>query len=184
MTGRLVHLICGSTGAGKSTYSLRLSAELGGVIFSIDEWMTRLFWMDSPQPIDSAWAMARVERCHEQIWSTVLQIAGRGVPCVLDFGFGGKALRREFATRAAASGFPVRLHVLDVAADERWRRVQIRNETRGETCHLTFAVTREMFDFVEGFWEPPGDDELAAFEGVKVVPAERRAGTGTGGRIP
>jgi predicted kinase len=148
---------------------------LGGVIFSIDEWMTRLFWMDTPQPIDSAWAMARVERCYEQIWATVLQVAGRGVPCVLDFGFGGKAVRLEFAARAAAAGFPARLHVLDVPASERWRRVQMRNETRGETYHLAFDVTREMFDFVERLWEPPGDDELTAFDGVKVVPAERCA---------
>ena len=32
---------------------------------------------------------------------------------------------------------------------------------------LAFPVTRELFDFVETMWEPPADDELAAFNGVR-----------------
>jgi predicted kinase len=160
----LIHFICGSTGAGKSTFAKRLSEDLGGVVFSIDEWMTALFWMDSPQPIESSWALERVDRCQEQIWATALRVAERGVPCVLDFGFGMKALRLKFATRAAEAGLCVRLHVLDVPADERWRRVQARNEERGATHHLTFSVTREMFEFVETMWQPPDADELASYE--------------------
>jgi predicted kinase len=164
MSHPLIHLICGSTGAGKSTYAKRLSAELGGVVFSIDEWMTALFWMDSPQPIDPAWALARLDRCYGQIWAVALQVAGRGVPCVLDFGFGQKALRQRFAALAAEAGLSARLHVLDVPADERWRRVEARNAGRGETYHLTFDVTSEMFDFVEAMWEPPSDEERRTFE--------------------
>jgi nucleoside-triphosphatase THEP1 len=32
-----IHLICGSTGAGKTTYANRLAEEVGGVVFSIDQ---------------------------------------------------------------------------------------------------------------------------------------------------
>jgi predicted kinase len=66
----LVHLVCGSTGAGKTTYAIMLTEKLNAVRFSIDEWMSALFWMDTPQPIESAWAMARVERAMAQIWLT------------------------------------------------------------------------------------------------------------------
>ena len=77
MPDPLIHLICGSTGAGKTTYAVRLSAELGAIRFSIDEWMASLFWMDSPQPIEPDWTMQRLERCHDRIWATAVQAAVR-----------------------------------------------------------------------------------------------------------
>jgi hypothetical protein len=45
--------------------------------------------------------------------------------------------------------------------------VQARNAdpTQGE---LAFDVTREMFDFVEGLWQPPDAAEMAALDGVRV----------------
>jgi hypothetical protein len=32
--------------------------------------------------------------------------------------------------------------------------------TPSGSCPLGFDVTREMFDFVEGLWEPPTDAEM------------------------
>ncbi len=167
MTETLIHLICGSTGAGKTTYARRLAEELGAVRFSIDEWMADLFWMDSPQPIDPAWAMARVERCGERIWSTALELAVREVPSVLDLGFTTREQRRRAAERARAAGLAIRLHWLDVSADERWRRVQARDREGGPGRQLGFDITREMFDFVEGLWEPPDTEELRALDAVR-----------------
>ena len=43
----LIHLICGSTGAGKTTYARELATNIGGVVFSIDEWMVTLFGEDA-----------------------------------------------------------------------------------------------------------------------------------------
>jgi predicted kinase len=168
MPHHLIHLVCGSTGAGKTTYAIALTARLGAIRFSIDEWMAALFWMDSPQPVDSVWAMARVDRCQDQIWATALQAADRGVPCVLDLGFSKKAQRMKIAERAKEAGLSVQLHFVDVPAEERWRRVQSRNATKAETYQLPFDVTREMFDFVEGIWEPPAADEMAMCDGVRV----------------
>jgi predicted kinase len=162
----LIHLVCGSTGAGKTTYAIALTEKLRGVRFSIDEWMSALFWMDTPQPIESAWAMARVERSMEQIWRTAMQVAARGIPCVLDLGLGQRIHRDEFASRAQSARLPPQLHFLDVPADERWRRVQTRNAGKSQT--LPFAVTREMFDFVEGIFEPPGAAELAGRNGLVI----------------
>jgi predicted kinase len=167
MQADLIHLICGSTGAGKTTYAMGLSARLGGVRFSIDEWMTVLFWMDTPQPLNPTWSLERVERCLTQIWTVAQQIAARGVPCVLDTGFGQAKSRARFARLAKDAGLTVQLHLLDVAAEERWRRVQARNAQKGETYQLGFDVTREMFDFVEGLWEPPTEAEMLAYNGVR-----------------
>src|SRR5580692_340941 len=109
MQANRVHLICGSTGAGKTTYALRLSDRIGAVRFSIDEWMAALFWMDSPQPIDPAWAMARVERCNAQIWDTALRVTARDVPCVLDLGFSNAQSRTRIAKRTGDAGLSAQL---------------------------------------------------------------------------
>ena len=49
--------------------------------------------------------------------------------------------------------------------EERWRRVKLRNEHGSEQAQLTFAITREMFDFTETLWEPPTPEEMAEFAG-------------------
>jgi predicted kinase len=170
----IIYLICGSTGAGKTSYAIRLSDQTGAVRFSIDEWMATLFWMDAPKPLESGWAMERVSRCNRQIWNTALQVAKRGMSCVLDLGFGQRSNRSKFAALAREAGLPVELHVLDVPASERWRRVEARNAAKGQTYQLPFAVTREMFDFVESIWEPPTDAELATLNGVVVSAANDR----------
>jgi predicted kinase len=156
MASPIIYLICGSTGAGKTTYAIQLSDEVGAVRFSIDEWMATLFWMDTPKPMDSGWAMERVRRCYDQVWATAMQVATRGVSCVLDLGLGQSGERARFVDLAKAAGLSVELHFLDVPADERWRRVEARNAEKTGTHRLPFDVTREMFDFVESMGAPDG----------------------------
>ena len=150
-------MVAGSTGAGKSTFARELAARVGGVRFSIDEWMTRLFWMDSPEKKDFAWAMERIARCEEQIAAEALQLAAVGVDAVLDLGFTLREHREAWAERARAAGIGLELHVLDVPAEVRWERVCERN--RGESTTYSFAVTREMFEFMEARWEIPDETE-------------------------
>ncbi len=156
----MMHFICGSTGAGKTSYAVKLAGEIGAVTFCIDEWMARLYWPDAPQPPDGAWAMERVARCQMQIWDTAKTVAARGVPCILEIGFADARIRGRFAELAQDAGLPVQLHFLDVPAEERWRRVEKRNADKSGA--LGFDVTREMFDFVEAMWEPPDQAEVAA----------------------
>ena len=111
--------------------------------------------------------MERVARCQTQIWEMALQIAARNVACVLDLGFSQTQSRAKFAGLAQAAGLSVQLHFIDVPAEERWRRVEMRNARKGETYQLGFDVTREMFDFVEGLWEPPTHGEMLAYNGVR-----------------
>lgn len=162
----VVHLVTGSTGAGKTTYSLELAARDSALRLSIDEWMTALFEPDHPKPLQFEWMMERMNRCEAQMWAVALQMSALGTPIVVDCGLTSQAHRARWAMLAADAGLSVQLHHLDVDADERWRRVQSRNAQRGPTYRL--EVTREMFDFVETLWEPPSDDELTALNGRRI----------------
>lgn len=162
----LIHLICGSTGAGKTTYTMDLAARLGAVRFSIDDWMTGLFWMDSPEPIEYEWAMERINRCEAQIWDTVLQLTEKGTPCILDLGLTKREHRAKFTDLATRTGLSIQLHFVDVSLDERWARVEQRNKDKGATYRLN--VSRENFDFVENMWEAPDEVEMKALNGIRV----------------
>jgi predicted kinase len=155
------HVVTGSTGAGKSTFARELAERVGGVRFSIDEWMSGLFWMDSPEKKDFAWAMERIGRCEGQIAAVATSLAGVGVDAVLDLGFTLREHREAWLKRAQEVGVAVELHVLDVPVEVRWARVCERNAGASET--FSFEVTREMFDFMEARWELPAEEEREGF---------------------
>jgi predicted kinase len=159
------HIICGSTGAGKSTYAKRLAQKTNGIHFAIDEWKVALFWKDSPDPIEFDWAMERVNRCEVQIANMAQQCVKAGLPAILDLGFTKASHRQKFADIASNAGIDVSLHFLDVPAEVRWERVQQRNAEKGATFSL--EVNQDMFDFVEGMREAPTKDELARLNAVQ-----------------
>lgn len=163
----MIHLICGATGAGKTTYANRLRQQLGALHLSIDDWMVTLFAADMPSPGSWPWIEERVLRCERQILATALQAARLAMPSILDLGLQRADQRKRVAEQVAAAGIRVQLHFLDVDADERWRRVEARNAQQGETFRL--KVTRPMFDFIETLWQPPTADEVSALDGVRVA---------------
>lgn len=165
MTKPTIHLVAGSTGAGKTTFSMRLADEEGALRLSIDEWMAALFGPDQLAQIQFAWMMERVNRCEAVMWTVALDAARRGLSSVIDCGLTRADHRRKWADLAREAGLPVVLRHLDVPVEEHWRRVERRNTEQGDTYRLT--VTREMFDFVETLWEPPTADEMAVLDGVR-----------------
>ncbi len=163
----MIHLVCGSTGAGKTTYAVGLCRDLGGLHFSIDDWMVGLFGPDQADRPDWNWIAARLARCEHRILDIALQAAGKGMPSVLDLGLQQAEQRGRVASRVSAAGWAPRLHFLDVDAETRWQRVETRNRERGPTYRL--AVTRPMFDFIETLWQPPGPSEMDALDGVRIA---------------
>ena len=155
------HLVAGSTGAGKTTAAREIAERVGGVRFSIDEWMNALYWMDCPEKNDFPWALERVRRCEAQIEVVARELAGVGVSSVLDLGFTTRVQRMEWLEKARAAGVACALHVLEVDAETGWERVLERN--RGASGTYAFVVTREMFDFMEARWEMPSVEERAEF---------------------
>jgi predicted kinase len=153
-----VHLICGSTGAGKTTYASALGDRVGGVRFSTDEWMTNLFLADRPEPLTFAWAIERTVRCESQMWAVASQLLARRIDVIFDVGLSKREHRERFRTRAAQAGAACKLHYLDVDAETRRERVRRRNDQVSRVA--PFVVTDEMFDWMERWFEAPDDDEL------------------------
>ncbi len=178
-TGTL-HLITGGTGAGKTHHAIALcekqNVHPAAVRFSIDDWMTALFWMDSPTPIQHQWALDRIARCEAVIWDTASALLQQGIDVVFDLGFTKQAHRADYAAKAGAIGANIILHWIDITADRRWANVQHRNATRGPSWAMD--VDRAMFDFMENQYEAPDADEMAALNGVRIT----AQGQGTGSR--
>lgn len=153
-----VHLIVGSTGAGKTTYARKLAAERRALVFSIDEWMQDLFGPDLAGA-DFAAINERVGRVRRQMWA-VAELAGRlGVTSILDIGLLTPDARAQARTEAARRGFVAHTHYLDAPPETRWARISARNAARNAV--YAFEVTRPMFDFVETIWIAPDADEQA-----------------------
>ncbi len=161
-----IYLICGATGAGKSTHAEALAQRVNGVRFSIDEWMQRLHNKDQPAEMSFDWFYERVQRNCAQMRDVAERLAELGTPVVFDCGLTNKKERDIFADWASKHGYSVALHFVDVPPETRWQRVQKRNAEQAET--FQFEVTRWMFDFVEGLWEAPDKAEMAALNGTRV----------------
>lgn len=161
--GRLI-LVCGPTGAGKTTYAMSLCDEIKAVKFSIDHWMQTLFAEDVIS-LDFQWVMERVSRCYEQIWEVSEQILSLGGNVVLDLGFTTKAQRDFFLAKANALNIRAELHYLDAQIETRRERVAKRNADKDPKV-FSFKVTDTMFNFMEPKFEVPDESELE--NGVKV----------------
>ena len=157
-----IHMICGLTGAGKSTFAETLRRDIRGVRFSIDDWNARLFFMDRQPTSDFNWFYERVQRSCAQMRDTAEQVLQAGRPVVFDCGFTDARERRIFFDWAAGIGHPVTLHHVDVPKALRWQRVVQRNAERGATYAI--EVTPEMFEFMENIWQAPDASELVGLD--------------------
>ena len=153
-----VHLICGPIGAGKTTFANALAEETSAMLFSIDQWMIQLYGPDAPKNLTPDWYEPRVARCERQIWTLVEQASGKRVASVLDLGFQQKRHREKIIDWSIGSGLTPVLHVMDAPREERWTRVERRNDLGDAESHL--RITRPMFDFIESRWAPPTGAEL------------------------
>lgn len=158
MTAPTLHVVFGPSGAGKTTYAHAFARREKAVAFILDDWMARLFAPDMPEPIEYEWMIERVQRCEAQIWSTAAACLAAGTPVILDIGLMRKADRDRVREIAAAAELPLQFHFVNASAESRRARVAERNVVRGE--NFAIEVTPELFDFIEGVYEPPQPGEL------------------------
>lgn len=151
-------LVCGPTGAGKTTHSLALADAIGAVRFSIDPWMQTLYARDMTE-LDYSWMIERVMRCYEQIWQVSEQILRLDGNVILDLGFTTREQRKGFADRAQAINIPAELHFLEAPAALRKARIEKRNQEKDPSVY-SFEVTDIMFNFMEPRFEIPDEQEL------------------------
>ncbi|MCF6272327.1 MAG: AAA family ATPase [Rhodobacteraceae bacterium] len=91
-----IYLICGATGAGKTTHAEALALEVSGLRFSIDEWMQRLHNPDKPETDLFEWFYPRVERNWAQMRSVAERLVELNIPAIFDCGLTRKSEREMF----------------------------------------------------------------------------------------
>jgi predicted kinase len=153
-----LHVIFGPSGAGKTTYAHAFARRERAVAFVLDDWMAQLFAPDMPQPLEYEWMIERVQRCEAQIWSTAAACLAAGTSVILDIGLMRRADRARVREIAEAAELPLQWHFVTASTEARRARVAERNVIRGE--NFAIEVTPEMFDFIEGVFEPPEANEL------------------------
>lgn len=154
----MIHLIVGNTGSGKTTYSKLLKEETKGVIFSIDMWNKVLFLPDKKEHDGLAWMLDRIDRAESMIFNLIEQLENAHVDSILDLGFSKLVHRKKFRTFADTYNFERKLHFLDIPKEIRYNRIQKRNIEKGDT--FEFEVSKTDFDFMETWFEKPGDIEM------------------------
>jgi len=153
-----IHIVFGPQGAGKSTYSKKLSEEVSGIHMSIDNWMWKLYGDDLPSPMNLKWIMERVERCEKQIWELTKDISARNCDVILDLGFTKREKRKLFQDLVKEQNQESQLHYVTAPHSIRRERVLKRNVEKGDT--FSFEVTPGMFDFMEGEFNSATESEL------------------------
>lgn len=154
----VLHVIFGPSGAGKTTYANAFARSERAVAFNLDDWMARLYGPDIPQQVEYPWLVERVGRCEAQIWSTAAAIIAAGTPVIMDLGLMRKADRDRIREIAEAVELPIQWHY--VTAPEAVRRARVAERTQVHGKSFALQVTPDMFEFVEGVFEAPGEDEL------------------------
>jgi predicted kinase len=153
-----LHVIFGPSGAGKTTYAHTFARREKAVAFILDDWMARLYGPDMPEPLEYDWMIERVGRCEAQIWSVAAGVIAAGTSVILDIGLMRRADRARVRQIAEATGLPLQFHFVTATQEVRRARVLDRNVVRGES--FAIEVSPDMFDFIEGVYEPPEPEEL------------------------
>ena len=154
----MIHLIVGNTGSGKTTYCNQLKAQNKGVIFSIDSWNKTLFLPDKKETDGLKWFLQRIDRAEAMIQNLLLQLENSGTDAILDLGLSKFSHREKFRKFALENNIEFQFHYLNISKDERWQRVQNRNQEKGAT--FEFEVSLNDFNFMESWFEVPTNDEL------------------------
>ena len=148
----LLILFCGLPGSGKTTIARQRERETGAIRFSTDEWMADL-GVDFFDPIRDS-LQARLDR----LWKQLLE-SGQSV--ILEDGTWQRAERDRLRHVASELNAVTEIHSFDLALDELWRRLEIRNAHPG---YGTAPISRELLEACLIRLEKPGDAELSLFD--------------------
>lgn len=154
----MIHLIIGNTGSGKTTYANKLKNKTNGIVFSIDKWNKTLFLEDKKPSDRLEWFLERIARAEEIILDLITQLENSKTDSILDLGLSKYEHREKFRKFAQLNKFDLTSHFLDIPKETRLKRVLKRNSEKGET--FEFEVSRENFDFMEGWFERPTKKEM------------------------
>ncbi len=94
------------------------------------------------------------------------QLENSKTDSILHLGLSKFEHREKFRKFATLNNYELTIHFLDIPKEERLKRVMKRNNEKGET--FEFEVSKENFDFMEGWFEKPNEKEMTS--GI-IIPA-------------
>ena len=147
-----VYLLCGKTGSGKTTFARKLESERRAFRLSLDELMLPLFGEHMPRPVFEQRSLA----CKEVLLGISERLLAFGSNVVLDWGFWSKAERSAVRARFSAAGAAVQLLYFALPDEQLQQRLQARN---AQLPPGTYAISEEMFQLFNQWFEPPSADE-------------------------
>lgn len=139
--------------SGKTTYARQLAEETGAFVFTPDVWQIRILGQTACSPYHDKWHTA-IEGI---MWELAEKLLRRGFDVILDFGFWAREERDDFRGRARRLGAGFRIHYMDVAANELYRRLEERNKRPHDAA---FIIQRSAMDKYMQAFQPPTADEL------------------------
>jgi len=145
-------LFCGLPGSGKTTVARERERETGAIRFSTDEWMADL-GLDYFDDLRDG-VQARLDT----LWKELLR---HGQSVILEDGTWKRTERDELRRVARESNATTELHYFDVAFDELWRRLEIRNL---RAPYGTAPITRDLLLECVSRLQRPDDAELSLFD--------------------
>jgi len=152
-SGSRLVLICGLPASGKSTLARRLAPRIPAIRLDKDEWTFRLgadVWDDDFR--------IRIER---QLWELSVDLLGRGLSVILEWGHWARVERDEKRLGARALGAEVELHYLEAPLEELVERAARRTASGEWTAS---PITRAHFEQWVTVFEPPDEEELLLFD--------------------
>lgn len=149
-----VILLCGKLCSGKSTYAAKLRTEMGAAVLSVDEIMLALFGQDAGEAHDRY-----VQRLMQLLLQKSVELAGAGIPVVLDTGLWTKAERKAVRAFYQNHGVACEIHYIDVTEKEWKRRIAKRNEAQTKNDGAYF-VDAGLIEKASRLFEAPSREEV------------------------
>jgi predicted kinase len=150
------YIVCGSPGAGKSTYARKLAAERGAAILDIDtatERLVRLALRESGHNPDDRDSEYFKRTFREPIYNTLFDIARENLPfqdAVVVGPFTKELRKPDWPTRLSQTlGSPVEVHYVHCPLEERKRRLEERGNPRD------LAKLRDWENYIQYYEESP-----------------------------
>ena len=149
---KLIHLIHGLPGTGKTAFARKLAAETGAILLNHDEVRVAVFGSTPPSERFEEYT----ERINALIWSFAEKFVQRDIAVILDHGFWTRASRDQAKTRAIAMRAEPRFYEMVCAPSVADARVLKRNETLEPG---TLFIPPGALDIFRSRFEPMTPDE-------------------------
>lgn len=144
---------CGKMGAGKSTYSKKLSDDLNAVFISEDTWLSAIF----PEEIKNFDDYIKYSsRLKPLLKAHIIQVLNAGISVVMDFPGNTKKQRLWFKEMLAEAHALHKLVYLQADDQVCLKRLEQRRKTVPERIPFD---TEEVFYQVTSYFQPPSDEE-------------------------